>query len=224
VTLHALLAALAWILGYSGRGAVEVLTGKSAGAAVGHFDRRIAWLWLGLTSLPAAGIGLWLLCLYPALGPLLVVLLVLGIGLALLVARGQARSLTLRLGAAVALSWGAPVVWIAARGALDRPGWALWASAVAFFTGSVLRVRARSRERRNRFFRLLSPGLHLVMTAGLFWLQPAAGLAFLPAALFAIVTTLGQPKSLSLAVIGRQEMRLIGLWTALFLVALLLRQ
>lgn len=220
----ALLAFTAWVLGYSGRGAVEVLTGTSAGAALGPVDRRAAWLWLGLVALPAGGIGLWLLIARPQLIPLMAALLLLGAGLGLMVARGLARSLLLRAGAAVALSWGAPFVWIAARGGLDRTGWALWASAVAFFLGSVLRVRSRSRERRNPVFRLLSPALHGLMAAGLFWLLPAAGLAFLPAALWALYTSLGQPKTISLAVIGKQEMKLVGLWTVLSLIGLLLLQ
>lgn len=223
-SIAALLGFTAWILGYSGRGAVEVLTGTSAGAALGQVDRRTAWLWLGLVSLPAGAIGLWLLTERPSLIPLMVALLLLGVGLGLLVARGDTRSLLLRAGAAVALSWGAPLVWIAARGGLDRTGWALWASAIAFFLGSVLRVRSRSRERRNPFFRLLSPALHGVMTAGLFWLLPAAGLAFLPAALWALYTSLGEPKTISLAVIGKQEMKLVGLWTLLSLVGFLLLQ
>lgn len=223
-SIAAALAFLAWILGYSGRGAVEVLTGTSAGAALGHVDRRTAWLWLATVSLPAGTIGLWLLTQRPQLLPVLAVLLVLGLGLGLLVARGQSRSLLLRAGAAVALSWGAPLVWIAGRGSLDRIGWAIWASAVAFFLGSVLRVRARSRERRNPFFRLLSPVLHGLMTVGLFWLLPAAGVAFLPAALFALYTSLGEPKTISLAVIGKQEMKLVGLWTVLCLVGILLLQ
>lgn len=223
-TIAAVLACLAWILGYSGRGSVEVLTGTSAGAALGHVDRRTAWLWLGISGLPASLIGLWLLIERPQLRPIMAALLVVGIGLAFLVARKKERSLLMRAGAAVALSWGAPLVWVAARGSLDRMGWALWASAVAFFLGSVLRVRARSRERRNPFFRLLSPLLHALMTAGLFWLLPAAGLAFLPAALFALYTSLGEPKTISLAVIGKQELRLVGIWTVLCLVSLLLLQ
>lgn len=223
-SITALLACAAWILGYSGRGAVEVLTGTSAGAALGPVDRRTAWLWLALVTLPAGLIGLWLLAERPQLRLLMLALLVLGGALALLVARGESRSLLLRAGAAVALSWGAPLVWIAARGELDRTGWALWASAIAFFLGSVLRVRSRSRERRNPVFRLLSPALHALMTAGLFWLLPVAGLAFLPAALFALYTSLGEPKTISLAVIGKQEMKLVGLWTILSLAGLLLLQ
>lgn len=223
-SIAAVLAFIAWVLGYSGRGSIEVLTGTSAGAALGDVDRRTAWLWLGLVTLPAGAIGLWLLALRPQLLPILAMLVVVGVGLGLLVARGQSRSLLLRAGAAVALSWGAPLVWIAARGELDRVGWAVWASAVAFFLGSVLRVRARSRERRNPFFRFLSPLLHGMMTAGLFWLLPAAGLAFLPAAFFALYTSLGEPKTISLAVIGKQEMRLVGIWTVLCLVGLLLLQ
>lgn len=218
-SIIAVLALVAWILGYSARGSVEVLTGTSAGAALGPVERRTAWLWLALFALPAGGIGLWLLMLRPHLLPILGVLLIVGAGLAVLVGRGESRSLLLRCGAAVALSWGAPLVWIGARGSLDRMGWALWASAIAFFLGAVLRVRSRSRERRNPLFRLLSPVLHGLMVAGLVWLQPAAGLAFLPVALFALFTSLGEPKTLSLAVIGKQEMMLVGLWTVLSLLS-----
>lgn len=181
-----LLAVAGWFCAYAVRGPVEVLLGQGASGRAGmaQAELPVARFWLLLLG----GLALTLLGTAVVVRPgLLLLLLWAGVLLGAvwwLARRGETRSLAAGLLAVTGLMVGAPLYYLAAEGLVPASGWALTYGCLAFFGGSVLRVKALARERRSPLFRWLSAAAHLafvLVAAGGVWLGWAP--QFLPVAL-----------------------------------------
>jgi len=189
-----LAAALGWFAAYSLRGPVEVLAGHGASGRAGmaQAEKPVARRWLTLFALSA------ILLLGPVVwlrpGALLLLLsaaMLLG-GVYWLAEHGERRSLLAGGLAVVGLMAGAPLYWIAAQGSVPAEGWAVTYACLAFFGGSLFRVKALARERRSAHFRWLSVLVHLLFALGaagagmVGWATPWLTLALLPPLLWAV--------------------------------------
>ncbi|HLN62826.1 MAG TPA: YwiC-like family protein [Symbiobacteriaceae bacterium] len=226
--LWGLLAALGWVVAYCMRGPVETLLGTAPTGKAGlqHAAPAVARFWLLLFG------GAALLLLTPVLisRPTVAIwlagaLAVLGI-LMLFVRAGQTRSIAAGVIASAGLMAGGPLYYEASYGTAGREGWTLALACLAFFAGSVFRVKTLARERRSASFRWVSVGLHLLATVAAA-LAAAAGMAswlvVLALALplgWALYGAVRAGAAVSLAVIGKGEQWLTIAFGLLLIVAL----
>lgn len=228
--LPGLLAAAGWVAAYALRGPLEALTGKGASGRSGMAQAQppVAWFWLFCFGLTALGLLGWAVWLQPAV---LVLLLLAGSLLALvywLAARGESRSLWAGLLAVAGLSAGGPLYYLAAAGAVPPAGWVLAYGSLAYFGGSVFRVKSVARERRQVGFRWFSVALHAGFVAGaglaawLGWAPTLLAVALMPPALFAAwgARRGGSGPAANLGTVGKIEMGLTLLFALLLLLGL----
>ncbi|HYG58760.1 MAG TPA: YwiC-like family protein [Symbiobacteriaceae bacterium] len=208
-----LAAVLGWVVAYCLRGPVEVLLGQSPTGRAGMLQAEpaVARFWLLALGALATVLLVPVMWIHPAVVALLLgAAAVLGLVL-LLAARGATRSILAGFLATAGLMAGGPLYYVAADGQVGRDGWTLALACLAFFAGSIFRVKTLARERRSASFRLLSVGLHLsavvgagaaVMRLGLSTLVPVSLLAPL---VWAVYGALRAGNAVSLAVIGKGE-------------------
>jgi hypothetical protein len=221
-------ALLGWALGYCLRGPVEALMGEAPTGKAGQQQAvpAVARFWLVLFGAPALLLLAPVVLLRPwSLALLGGALLVLGVVL-WLAHRGQTRSFAAGALATAGLMAGGPLYFLAAEGAVGRPGWTLALASYAFFLGSVFRVKTLGREKRHVAFRWLSIGFHVatVATAGAL---AAAGLthwlvafSLLPPLVWSVYGAFRAGEPVSLAVIGKGEQWLTIAFGLLLAVAL----
>lgn len=208
-----LLAVLGFIVGYCMRGPVEVLLGQSPTGRAGMLQAEpaVARFWLLILGAVAAALLLPVVVMRPAVLLLLVGALVLLGAVLALVAVGQTRSILAGFLATAGLMVGGPLYYVAADGVVGVEGWTLGLANLAFFAGSIFRVKVLAREKRSRWFRVVSVGFHLAAVVlasavvpwlGLSWLVPVSLLAPL---VWAVYGALRAGQAVSLLTIGRGE-------------------
>lgn len=187
------MAAAGWILAYANRGPLEVLLGHGASGRAGmaQAEPAVARTWLLLFALAAAALLMPAVWVHPTSLLLLLGAGLLFVGVFWMADRGRARSILSGFLAVAGLMAGAPLIDLAASGAVSARTWCITYACFAFFGGSIFRVKAVARERRRVGFRWLSPGVHLALFALaavaslLGWAPPLFGLPLLPPFLWA---------------------------------------
>lgn len=224
-----LLALLGWFTAYSLRGPLEVLVGQGASGRAGmaHAEESVARFWLLLFALAAA---LLLLSAAARQPRLLALLAIAGLLLGIVwwrALRGETRSLASGLLAVVGLMAGAPLYYMAATGSVGADGWAVTLASLAFFGGSVFRVKSVGRERRSAGFRWFSAALHFgfVALAGLAalagWAPALLPLALTPPFLWAVYGAWrgGRSTASNLGSVGWAEIYLTLLFALLLIIS-----
>lgn len=223
-----LLAVLGFIVAYAMRGPVEVLLGQSPTGRAGMLQAEpaVARFWLLVLGAVVAALLLPVVVVRPVvLLHLLGALVLLGAVL-LLVAVGQTRSILAGFLATAGLMAGGPLYYIAADGVIGLNGWALGLANLAFFAGSIFRVKVLAREKRSKGFRVVSVGFHLAAVVaaaaavpwlGLSWLVPVSLVAPL---VWAVYGALRAGQAVSLLTIGRGEQWLTIIFGVLLAIAL----
>lgn len=208
-------AMIGWFAAYTLRGPLEALAGRgpSGRASAARAEPPVARFWLGIFGTMAAACLLPVVWIRPAVLPLLA-----GAGLLLglvwwLALRGRSRSLAAGLLAVTGLMAGGPLYYLAATGSVPPAGWAITYGCLAFFAGSVFRVKALGRERRHAAFRWLAVALHLLFVAGaalaawLDWAPPLLAVSLLPPLGMALYGARrgGMGPAANLGAVGRAE-------------------